>query len=946
MRDGLTSSPRVSPRAQKALNANNPIAFSTSSPQVQAAQAAIQTINSQLNLFPIFSPRLQAPPSSNPSSLLSTSLLSTALPRQQARTLQESQTTSTLIPSSTNVDPSSPRAHPPATSPTHAQQRQSKRSDHSDSGVTRLADHRLDPEPLHTSAAARLHHDIAQAVAISATTYPDPVGQPVSFSRNPAQLTYWRQLYSELSGRRSSLTPAEELHLHLLTELLSLHQESVERGRVFDRAYMQQAAEILDAIKPGTHASRPIIIPSQSRPIDVPSQSPAPHSTRQKDSVALHSASQRDFGARPPPTAPPVASQTQHTQRATDRMAHTWLAPAQQAGIDAERAKHEKQRQERQRYRQLQALRAEDAQDVAILRAAELRIKQRQEALKRLQAGGPDAAVQPSSLHPTTPITADAAQAPRKLSIRVRAPAVSRTQELRLAALTGDEELLRHGSDHVKSEERSEDEEGDVLRELAPKLAASHLFFPKKVVKFTDNGYVLNSFVMPANAEEEMPSERSVSRSSGCPSDTDTSHYTDDDPSGDYFPSPHGSASPSARRSVSAREWEEFQAFKQARHSPQGGRQHQNGQQQNGPPTYNISIAEPPEHGDWRDINHLTTVFKDKHVKYVNRCGQGQSLSVWECYTETARQCIMEHLTAISTDSSANFSAEYMAGLTDDELYTLLQDQLGISYDVEAETELRAITFQGNILEVSNWVVFRTAWSQVLQRVTPAGTIQPRRLAELFRNSVPDDFMRSWLNARKHPTWTDAYTAVLGALKDSKWHTHYSKHLLATAAAVTRTPFDPKVKQNGSTPLQQSQPTKPPVTKDVTPAALGNTAQTKEKAPFDPLKFRTRNGGFNVNPNLKSGDYWENVNKTLCSRCDLLHRWLPDACTADKNAAGEKIHPPLTAQDFAIRLKKRWDRGFYFSKPIADYKSPSAQDSAQKAASATSKLQQNSNNKA
>jgi hypothetical protein len=903
---GKTPTPRISPLAQAALHSGSPQTI-----------AALQTLGALTTRspFPIFSMRQPAIPENSENSPGNPPpIVPIASPR------------------SMNVRPSSSSSLAAAPSPAQLHQQPQtppllRHSNHSDPGAdrpARLADHRSDPEPLHTSAAARLQHDIAQAVAISATMYPEPVGQPVSFSRNPAQLTYWKELFSELSGRRSSLTPAQELHLHLVTELLCLHQESVERGRVLDRAHMQKAAEIIDAITPGTHASRPIVVPSQS--------------------PALHSASQRNSVARQPTSAPPASQHTQrvtqHTQRVTDRMAHTWLAPAQQAGIDAERAKHEQQRQDRQLYRHQQALLAEDAQDVAILKAAEHRIKQRQEALQRLQAGVPNAPVQLSApLQSTASAPADAAHAPRKLSIRVRAPAVSRTQELRLAALTGDDELLRHGSDRVKSEERSEDEEGDVLKELAPKVAASHLFFPKKAVKFTDNGYVLNSFVLPANAEEEMPSERSVSRSSSYPSDTDTSHYTDDDPSGDYLPSPHGSASPSTRRSISASEWEQFQAFKQAQQTHPGGRQ-----QPTGPPTYNISIAEPPEHGDWRDINHLTTVFKDKHVKYVNRCGQGQSLSVWECYTETARQCIMEHLTAISTDPSADFSVGYMTGLTDDELYALLQDQLGISYDVEAETALRAITFQGSILEVSNWVVFRTAWSQVLQRVTPAGTIQPRRLAELFRNSVPDDFMRSWLNARKHLTWTEAYTAVLGALKDSKWHTHYSKHLIATAAAVTRTPADPKFKQNGS--QQQQQPLKPPVTKEVTPAApaASTTAtQPRDKTPFDPLKFRTRKGGFNVNPNLKGSDYWENADKTLCSRCDLLHRWLPDACTADKNAAGEKIDPPLTAQEFAIRLKKRWDRGFFFSKQIADYKSPSAQDSAQKAASATSKLQQNSN---
>ncbi len=182
---------------------------------------------------------------------------------------------------------------------------------HSDSGPARLADHRSDPEPLHTSAAARLQHDIAQAVAISATMHPEPVGQPVSFSRNPAQLTYWKQLFLELSGRRQSLNPAEELHLHLLTELLCLHQQSVERGRALDRTHMQQAAEILEAIKPGTHASKPIAIPSQS---------PAPQASGQQDIVA-----------RQPAPAPSASRVTRNDAKLRDgiQMAHTWFEKRQ-----------------------------------------------------------------------------------------------------------------------------------------------------------------------------------------------------------------------------------------------------------------------------------------------------------------------------------------------------------------------------------------------------------------------------------------------------------------------------------------------------------------------------------------------------------------------------------------------------------------------------------------
>jgi hypothetical protein len=794
VRGGLTTF-RVSPKAQVALNA--------SSPQVQAAHAALQAISSQ-KLFPIFSPRQHEP------NLLpdTSSLLSTTRSHEQA--FHESQAAEirpslTLPPSTMTATPLSISALPPAssTSPAHMHQPQ-----HLMSAIRPPLSHRQiagqtqscpqatpqrdEPEhhapfsdlgemPLHTSAAARLQHDIAQAVAQSATMHPNPVSQPVSFRNNPAQLTHWRQLFSDLSNRRHNLNSAEELHLHLVSELLTMHQESVERSRALDRTHMGQAALLLDGLRPGTTASQPIVIPSQS-----PAVTLAAPATRTPDDSPTNR-----LASHPPLRTATRQHETLPGSTQTQQTARTWMAPAQEAGQHADRVKQEHLHQERQLYKAEQSLLAEDAQDKAILKATELRIRRRQKALQHIKAQTHMPHIGDSRA------TASAHTAP-KLKIRVRAPAVSRTQELRIASLTGDTELLSHGSDRVKSEERSEDERTEILRELDPAAAARHLFFPKRNVKFTDKqGYILNSFVRADNDEVNMPEERSVSRSTDHPSDCDTSfssHVTDDDPSSDYVPN---SQSPPSRRSISAQEWAEYQALKRAQTHAQGH------QQPRGLPTYNISIAEPPEHGDWRDINHLTTVFKDKHVKYVNRCGNGEHMSVWECYTQTARDCIIEHLNAVSTNPAITFDADFMSSLLDAELYALLQDNLGISYDVDAEAALRAITFQGSILDIPSWVVYRTAWAQVLQRVTTAGTVQPRRLTELFRNGIPDEFMRTWLHSRKHNSWTDAYTAAIGALKDPKWQSSYNKHILATAA--TRTQADPKLKSH-STPQHSQSP--------------------------------------------------------------------------------------------------------------------------------------------
>jgi hypothetical protein len=420
VRGGLTSF-QVSPRAQIALNA--------SSPQVQAAHAALQAIGSQ-KLFPIFSPRQHE----------HTPLPNTTLPREQA--FHESQAAE--IRPSLNLTPSTLPAAPlsisaissaPRTSPAHMHQPQNLTSamgpplthrqiarqaqTHPQAAPPRDAPEHQDPSsglgemPLHTSPAARLQHDIAQAVAQSAIMHPNPVSKPVSFRSNPAQLTHWRQLFSDLSSRRHNLEPAEELHLHFVSELLTMHQESVERSHALDRTHMEQAALLLDGLRPGATASRPIVIPSQS---------PDPNSAAQATGTPDDSVSNRP-ASQPPLHAAIRQRDTLGGSTQTQQTARTWMAPAQEAGLHADRVKQEHLRQEQQLYKAKQALLAEDAQDLAILRAAELRIKQRQEALRRMDTPAHTPHVVAS------PVTAATHTAP-KLSFKVRAPAVSRSQEL------------------------------------------------------------------------------------------------------------------------------------------------------------------------------------------------------------------------------------------------------------------------------------------------------------------------------------------------------------------------------------------------------------------------------------------------------------------------------------------------------------------------------------
>jgi hypothetical protein len=121
-------------------------------------------------------------------------------------------------------------------------------------------------------------------------------------------------------------------------------------------------------------------------------------------------------------------------------------------------AKQESQQKEQQLYDAQQRLLAEEAQDQAIIKAAMQCSAQRKARLNSPTLGQPATDDQP-----------------QKTSL-MRGHAPTRQDELRLAALTNDRELLRAKSDQVKSETPSEDEESEVLTEVPASRAAQHLF--------------------------------------------------------------------------------------------------------------------------------------------------------------------------------------------------------------------------------------------------------------------------------------------------------------------------------------------------------------------------------------------------------------------------------------------------------------------------------------
>jgi hypothetical protein len=501
----------------------------------------------------------------------------------------------------------------------------------------------------------------------------------------------------------------------------------------------------------------------------------------------------------------------------------------------------------------------------------------------------------------------------------------SRTSEMRIAALTNDEELLRHGSDKVRKEAPSDDEPEEILRELDPAVKTNNLLNPRQPRPTrTKHGYVKSTFIASSDEDDEPPSEGDVD-------DAGQDSPADDPNDPDWSPSSTPTPSPS-RKAISKSEYKEFLEFRRAKKDG-NARSHQDTplpQHQR----ITVSVAEPPKHGAWNDVHHLVGVFKDEHTTYKHRCGEGTSLTVWECYTQTAKDSIVTFLKSTPKGKLLNRTAAYLAQLSDADLYALLQNELGLTHSTEVEHALRAITFPDSVLDAANWVTFHTSWLQVLHRVSSEVEILPRRMSEIFRESIPDAYITKWLTARKHPTWEEAYSAVIDALSDPKWLVSYIKE----TGRLQATPAHPQK----SLPNPQQKPPPVPKHQSGTPAQQQEAIKQPEKKPRDPLTYKNRYGAINVNPNLNLA-VDDNPDKVPCSRCiDFTHRWTSDLCTVAQRRDGTTVEPALTATEFAQRLKKRWEKGFFFKEDLAkathQHKSPSAKDSNNSSATSASRM--------
>ena len=148
-----------------------------------------------------------------------------------------------------------------------------------------------------------------------------------------------------------------------------------------------------------------------------------------------------------------------------------------------------------------------------------------------------------------------------KLKIPRPSDRPSRTSEKTMARMTGDDEVLQHGSTRIKDETRSSDDEAEILRELDPRIAQQKLFSPKApITTRTADGYVLNAFI--DNSSDHGGSQASTDHDDDDDDDPDSD--CDDDSDEDYIQSESSTPSESRKKSIRIpkADMAAFQAFK------------------------------------------------------------------------------------------------------------------------------------------------------------------------------------------------------------------------------------------------------------------------------------------------------------------------------------------------------------------------------------------------
>lgn len=587
---------------------------------------------------------------------------------------------------------------------------------------------------------------------------------------------------------------------------------------------------------------------------------------------------------------------------------------------------------------------------------------------------------------------------PSKTALRVS----KRTQELQVAALTGDHELLDTVSDLIEDEQESEDDKQVQQEELATSTAFHNLMHPraKQSIKTAD-GYTKSEFINDSEEQDEPDAEGAEDDDENVEDDEDEEDdEEDDDPSPTYEQTASRTPSPS-KRVIPSERWRAFQAFERlgrqqaaapaqtaltapldiaaiiaatiaavtasAAHKPAidlpailqivtAAKEPQIDAHGRHAQTSKLDIAlHAPVHGAWDDIDHLVNVYMPLYDKYRTSAGSNNFETIWECYSTKQRECISRFLTTRDHDGKIidDYSVDILSQLSNDDFTAVMCKTKGYSTAMLTEIELRKLpAIRTPLTTRSHWIDFESNWLGCLKKASKQGKLDAKRLTVIYRESIPDPFFQLNLLQQNFKTWEQCHAHMLLQIENHTFLVPWGIDAAERRARHSQPDSRAKPQQQGGAHGQQHQQQGSAHGQQHHQQQGGGAAKhgipnsgtpaTIQDGKFDPLQYKNSFGTQNVNPNLIV-DLDLNPSKIICTRCtDTTHRWLTEMCTSYKNKAGAIIDK-LSYEETNKRKLAKWKAGFFATTDPtkkAPRASPSVQHTAVQAQDSVNTLSQ------
>ena len=474
-----------------------------------------------------------------------------------------------------------------------------------------------------------------------------------------------------------------------------------------------------------------------------------------------------------------------------------------------------------------------------------------------------------------------------------------RAKEKSMAMLGGDRDEQRQlrTSVRLKDEHLSEDEEEEVTKELKPQVAHHNLFHPTvRASTRTRHGYVASSYI-----DDDDDEENEVDDDEDDEDDLDDEDDTDWEPSDERTPSPTRKPKKQEITGITLT-LAEFQALTARANSASNSSKSPQLDAHDRPlqehtPSFDIALR-APTHGAWGDVDYLLNTYKPLYDKYKASCGKKRFETIFECYTDSQRTRISRFL----TDKENDWTVDRLHTLSNVDFIGLMCRKKGISTTSQTETNLRKIVLKEPLTGKNNWVDFEVDWEDCLKQVSATGKLDDKRLATIYRESIPDPFLRTNLKQTKFHTWQDMHAHMLVQILNSEF-------LIPWMDDVKTRPVKDKPQAGGGSAKHDRQG-----------KTMEEKEQPREKAkaveqsatPFNPLTFRNKSGKVNVNPNLKKNMPAENPDKVACCHCGYVHNFLEKYCTSERDSKGTQLEP-ISKEEIARRLHARWNNGHFFA---------------------------------